>query len=708
MQTDTIQPVTILTPSPTADAVLITTPVKPAATSSTLTIPSSLPSSTRSSPLSSTDASESDISDDEGHDDVFQDTEEYSGDLPTPSLKPAATTAVSAVSAVSAAAPAVAAVPTSTVPVTVSLPETHIEPVQLLAAGGLSDGVRGMVLSDSTNSVSSAFSSSDEPSMSTDGRHSRHNSDSYQRQQPLSVGGGLPSRNTSAPLANAFNISTTDGINSASQPLSTSTLRPVASTPHIVITPDTATSDTNTSDELRGAPPPLRKQLTIEMLESPQHQQALKNVTPPQSAPPSPQRTAEARSTLGLNFLHRLFHSLSPQTPATPQHAADAHHSHVDAHHPQHATIKVKTKQKSTVNVLTGVHETQRLDNQHVGPIWAITIAPDGSYIATGGQDSVLRLWPLQPVSPHLSAPPIALSGHKSDIIDVSFSPSHFILSASIDHTVRLWHPSRNAALSIFQHPDFVTAVHFNPLDDRTFASVCFDRKVRVWSIVDHRVVEWTKVSELCTACRYDRTGRYILVGTHVGTVAVIRASGEGGGGLKYVQELNCRNRSGKYKKGKKVTGIDFFGHLMVVTTNDSRLRIFDMNDETDVFTLVCKLKGVKNDNLQIKGKFNDDGTLVLCGSDDGQIAVWQVPPQIMQPASRRLQVQAIQGQQQHDKPIQVLKVSAREQFQAMVGSVATCAQFLPRKFCNDQGVHHVIVAASSGGEVKLFEDRRM
>ena len=690
MQTDVIQPVVILTPASSVDVHMSnSTPTKPG--TSTLTIPSSLPSSTRSSPISSAEASDSDISDDDHSE--FQEAEEYRGDLPTPPVRP------------------LLAVTPVTAPVVVQSSETHIEPMQVKVERA-GDGLRGLVLSDSSSNMSSAFSSSDEQSVSgVGGGHSRRRSDS------LLSAASVMSSSAAVPALNTINNSNNVTTNISPPPIviTSTTTAPLSATspPQLVTTsstsattPPSMTAMAPSEDRLSGPPPPLRKQLTLEMLESPQHQQMLKSVTPSPSVPHSPQRTAEARSTLGLNWMHRLFHSLSPTAPATPHSATDTDGSP----QPHFAAIKVKTKQKSSVNVLTGIHETQRFDNQHVGPIWAITIAPDASYIATGGQDSVLRLWPLQPHAPHLSASPIALSGHKSDIIDLSFAPSHFVLSASIDHTVRLWHPSKHAALSIFQHPDFVTAVNFNPLDDRTFASVCFDRKVRVWSIMDHRVTEWTKVGELCTACRYDRTGRYILVGTHVGTVAVIRATGEaGGGGMNYVQELNCRNRSGKYKKGKKVTGIDFFGHLVVVTTNDSRLRIFDMNDETDQFTLVCKLKGVKNESLQIQGKFNDDGTLVLCGSDDGQIAVWQVPPAILQPASRRMQVQQILGQKEHsDRPVQVIKVSAREQFQAMTGSVATCAQFLPRKIINDTSVHHVIVAASSGGEVKLFEDRRM
>lgn len=33
--------------------------------------------------------------------------------------------------------------------------------------------------------------------------------------------------------------------------------------------------------------------------------------------------------------------------------------------------------------------------------------------------------------------------GHKSDVVDLSWSHSDFLCSASIDHTVMLWHPHR-------------------------------------------------------------------------------------------------------------------------------------------------------------------------------------------------------------------------------------------------------------------------
>lgn len=119
--------------------------------------------------------------------------------------------------------------------------------------------------------------------------------------------------------------------------------------------------------------------------------------------------------------------------------------------------------------------------------------------------------------------------GHASDVIDISWSKSHFILSASIDKTARLWHTSREECLHSFKHPDFVTAVDFHPIHDRCghnhhhhhhcldslspprlilvslgqivvrfFISGCFDRRLRVWDIIPEGIIrEWAQAPEI-------------------------------------------------------------------------------------------------------------------------------------------------------------------------------------------------------------------
>ena len=82
------------------------------------------------------------------------------------------------------------------------------------------------------------------------------------------------------------------------------------------------------------------------------------------------------------------------------------------------------------------------------------------------------------------SAPPLLLDpaphrsyrGHRADVLDVAWSGSGFLLSASMDKSVRLWHVSLAAgSLRVFRHADFVTSLAFCPADDRFFASGSID-----------------------------------------------------------------------------------------------------------------------------------------------------------------------------------------------------------------------------------------
>lgn len=64
-----------------------------------------------------------------------------------------------------------------------------------------------------------------------------------------------------------------------------------------------------------------------------------------------------------------------------------------------------------------------------------------------------------------------------------SLEQNNFLLSSSMDKTVRLWHVSRNECLCAFQHLDFVTSIAFHPKDDRFFLSGSLDCKLRLWNV---------------------------------------------------------------------------------------------------------------------------------------------------------------------------------------------------------------------------------
>ncbi|KAK5276342.1 hypothetical protein LTR40_011748, partial [Exophiala xenobiotica] len=149
--------------------------------------------------------------------------------------------------------------------------------------------------------------------------------------------------------------------------------------------------------------------------------------------------------------------------------------------------------------------------------IWAMEFSKDGKYLAAAGQDKKLRVWEVIATpedrdaedklaeSDHdgdkmkLNAPVFKsklareYDGHTSSILDLSWSKNNFLLSSSMDKTVRLYHVSRAECLCAFKHNDFVTSIQFHPRDDRFFLAGSLDSKLRLWSIPDKNVAYWAQ-----------------------------------------------------------------------------------------------------------------------------------------------------------------------------------------------------------------------
>lgn len=367
------------------------------------------------------------------------------------------------------------------------------------------------------------------------------------------------------------------------------------------------------------------------------------------------------------------------------------------------------------------------LPNVHKGPAWCASFNRDGRYLATGGEDGNVCIWAVSPKSkvmhpegvmtqqegnsldiargksfetddcsakssqtsylhfigtgPELatnleilaSDPIQRFKDHTADVIDLSWSRTNFLLSASLDCSVRLYHHSKLGCLHLFKHANLVASVAFHPSDDRYFISGGVDKKLRLWDITDGLVKEWSQAPDVITAVRYTPDGKYAVVGLFQGQVYFYEADR-----LKYYTQIACRNRSGKHKRGKKVTGISFvreerddwlqvqqkfipeseeqsenatlterfsdrsrgmvkmvssafrkissraealrYTERMLVSTNDSRVRLYGLND----FCLIRKYKGHSNCSMQIRARISDSGSHIACGSESGHVFIWE------------------------------------------------------------------------------------
>uniref|UniRef100_A0A6G1S8N3 WD repeat-containing protein 44 n=1 Tax=Aceria tosichella TaxID=561515 RepID=A0A6G1S8N3_9ACAR len=213
--------------------------------------------------------------------------------------------------------------------------------------------------------------------------------------------------------------------------------------------------------------------------------------------------------------------------------------------------------------------------------------------------------------------------GHTADILDVAWSRNHFLLSSSMDKTVRLWHITRLECLCTFFHADFVSTAQFHPHDDRYFVSGSLDGKLRLWSIPDKKVTMWNEVMSLplkdneqpthglITASAFVQNGKFAVIGTYDGRIIFYSTEQ-----LKFFTQLHV----GKHHEKIKITGIESVDDTKIlVTTNDSRIRLYDLRD----LSLVCKYKGCTNISSQIRATVSPDNKYIVCGSENSSFYIW-------------------------------------------------------------------------------------
>jgi len=276
----------------------------------------------------------------------------------------------------------------------------------------------------------------------------------------------------------------------------------------------------------------------------------------------------------------------------------------------------------------------------HKGAVWVIAFRPDGALMASGGSDGILRVWTVQPdtsstdgnlqMNKYLDTDKVvSLIGHTEDILSISWAHNGFIISASMDTTVRLWHPDRTKSVSTFSHSDFVACAAFHPLNNKVFLTGGLDRKVCVWNLPRDKVVYMEKLQESITAASFTgHHGKYLLAGTDVGKIYLFetetKKAKESGkpGHLKLVKGIT--NNDSKFAKRKKISGVicSNDGKYLLVSSNDCTIRMYS----TKSFNLICSYtaEGYMNREFQINASFSHDRKYIISGSETSTCFIWE------------------------------------------------------------------------------------
>nr|UNY85602.1 WD40-containting protein [Zea mays] len=329
--------------------------------------------------------------------------------------------------------------------------------------------------------------------------------------------------------------------------------------------------------------------------------------------------------------------------------------------------VKVRSYRKRSKE-LSAVYQGQVIKG-HDGAILAMKFSPDGQFLATGGEDGVVRVWGvaqsedckipmddpscvylkahrqsgLGPVDAdnekkckvkgvkqsadsacvviptvvfQISKQPLhEFRGHSGDVLNLSWSNNKHLLSASTDKTVRLWEIGSANCITVFPHSNFVTCVQFNPTNENQFISGSIDGKIRVWDIPRCSVIDWVDIRDIITAVCYRPDGKGAVVGTITGNCRFYDASDNL---LRFETQVAV---SGKKKSSlKRITAFEFSPSnpsKLMVTSADSKVKILEGSTVTQNYS------GLRTGSCQSLATFTPDGQHIVCASEDSNIYVW-------------------------------------------------------------------------------------
>lgn len=121
----------------------------------------------------------------------------------------------------------------------------------------------------------------------------------------------------------------------------------------------------------------------------------------------------------------------------------------------------------------------------HAAWVRSLAFSADGQWLATGSDDDTVRLWSMPGGDPFLE-----LDSSVQGVRALAFSPDGAILATGgFDKVIRFWNTSNGTLVRELKgHADWVRALAFSP-DGEWLASGAFDATVRLWRVTDGELI---------------------------------------------------------------------------------------------------------------------------------------------------------------------------------------------------------------------------
>jgi WD40 repeat protein len=236
-------------------------------------------------------------------------------------------------------------------------------------------------------------------------------------------------------------------------------------------------------------------------------------------------------------------------------------------------------------------------------PISAVDFSPDGSRLATAGNDKTARVWEV------VDGRELARVVHDRSIVAVAFSPDgDRLATGSDDKTARVWELDSGRELVRVVHDGAIRDIAFSP-DGTRLATASEDKTARVWELDSGReqlrlwhggLLEWV------LAVAFAPDGDRLATGTLLWTARI--------------WELVTGSEIGRLRCGDSVRAVAFSpdGRLLATGSEDRTARLWEIASGREVARLA-------HGQAVAAVAVTTQGDRLASGSDDTTARLWEV-----------------------------------------------------------------------------------
>ncbi|CAF0952208.1 unnamed protein product [Brachionus calyciflorus] len=276
------------------------------------------------------------------------------------------------------------------------------------------------------------------------------------------------------------------------------------------------------------------------------------------------------------------------------------------------------------------------------GAIRAVRFNKDGNYCITCGADKSVKLW-----NPYKQLKLKTYTGHSQEVIDADCSSDHsFICTGSVDKSVFYIDVKTAQIIRKYRaHIGRVNCVRFNLEESNLILSGSIDGKVRIWDLRSKSYEPLQEIDDFKDSVTHiDLNNHQILVSC-----------------------LDKRVRLYDVRFGNMKC--DYIGYPVTCSTlsKDDQCILVSLLDNRilliDKFTgeMLNEYKGHINKDYQVESCMNNSSSVVISGSEDGNVYLWDVVDGKIKQKLRHLNKRTVHSISYN--PLEDKILSAQEQF---------------------------------------------